>query len=105
MGLQYRVIVFRDAIGFKGQCFQIVYTLAIQYSLHRYIGPKVYTIWVHGPLGKRHVDERHGGAGDDECYRGTWTLRVMRHCNGLHHPRLQVKDIIGLRAGDFHNGI
>ena len=21
------------------------------YSLYRYIGPKVYTIWVHGPLG------------------------------------------------------
>ena len=59
MGLQYRVIVFRDAIGFKGQCFQIVYTLAIQYSLHRYIGPKVYTIWVHGPLGKEPKPKRN----------------------------------------------
>ena len=35
----------------KGPCTQIVYTLALKYSLYRYIGPKVYTIWVHGPLG------------------------------------------------------
>ena len=35
----------------KGPCAQIVYTLALKYSLYRYIGPKVYTIWVHGPLG------------------------------------------------------
>ena len=26
-------------------------TLAIKYSLYRYIGPKVYTNWVPGPLG------------------------------------------------------
>ena len=37
--------------GPKGPCTQIVYTLALKYSLSRYIGPKVYTIWVHGPLG------------------------------------------------------
>ena len=30
----------------------MVYTLALKYSLYGYIGPKVYTIWVHGPLGK-----------------------------------------------------
>ena len=35
----------------KGPCTQIVYTLALRYSLYRYIGPKVYTTWVHGPLG------------------------------------------------------
>ena len=35
----------------KGPCTQIVYTLALKYSLYRYIGPKVYTVWVHGPLG------------------------------------------------------
>ena len=34
----------------KGPCTQIVYTLALKYSLYRYIGAKVYTIWVHGPL-------------------------------------------------------
>ena len=28
-----------------------VYTLVLKYSLYRYIGPKVYTILVHGPLG------------------------------------------------------
>ena len=38
-------------LGFKGPCTQIVYTLALKYSLYRYIGTKVYTIWVHGPLG------------------------------------------------------
>ena len=37
----------------KGPCTQIVYTLVLKYSLYRYIGPKVYTIWVHGPLGFR----------------------------------------------------
>ena len=35
----------------KGPCTHIVCTLALKYSLYRYIGPKVYTIWVHGPLG------------------------------------------------------
>ena len=35
----------------KGPCTHIVYTLALKYSLYRYIGPKVYPIWVHGPLG------------------------------------------------------
>ena len=35
----------------KGPCTQIVYTLALKYSLYGYIGPKVCTIWVHGPLG------------------------------------------------------
>ena len=35
----------------KGPCTNIVYTLALKYSLYKYIGPKVYAIWVHGPLG------------------------------------------------------
>ena len=35
----------------KGPCTQIVYTWALKYSSYRYIGPKVHTIWVHGPLG------------------------------------------------------
>ena len=35
----------------KGPCTHIVDTLALKYSLYKYIGPKVYTIWVHGPLG------------------------------------------------------
>ena len=35
----------------KGPCTQIVYTLALKYSLYRYTGPQVYTVWVHGPLG------------------------------------------------------
>ena len=35
----------------KGPCTHIVYTLALKYSPYRYIGPKVYAIWVHGPLG------------------------------------------------------
>ena len=29
----------------------LVDTLAAKYSLYRYIVRKVYTIWVHGPLG------------------------------------------------------
>ena len=29
----------------------IVYTVASKYTLYRYIGPKVYTMWAHGPLG------------------------------------------------------
>ena len=36
----------------KGPCTLVVYTLALKYSLYRYIGPKVYAIWVHGPLGQ-----------------------------------------------------
>ena len=35
----------------KGPCTHTVYTLALKYSLYRYIGPKVYAVWVHGPLG------------------------------------------------------
>ena len=35
----------------KGPCTHIAYTLALKYSLYGCIGPKVYTIWVHGPLG------------------------------------------------------
>ena len=30
---------------------QIVYTLALKYLCRDYIKAKVYTIWVHGPLG------------------------------------------------------
>ena len=36
----------------KGPCTQIVYILALKYSLCRYIGPKVFSIWEHGPLGE-----------------------------------------------------
>ena len=32
-------------------CAQIVHTLALKYSLYKYIGAKVYTIRVHEPLG------------------------------------------------------
>ena len=35
----------------KGPCTHIVCTLALKCSLYRYIGPKVYAMWVHGPLG------------------------------------------------------
>ena len=35
----------------KGPCTQIVYTLALNYLHRDYIKAKVYTIWVHGPLG------------------------------------------------------
>ena len=35
----------------KGLCTQIVYTLAPTYLYRDYIKAKVYTIWVHGPLG------------------------------------------------------
>ena len=35
----------------KGPCTQIVYTLALKYLYRDYIKAKVYTIWVHGPLG------------------------------------------------------
>ena len=39
----------------RGACTQMVYTLALKYSLYRYIGPKVCTCWVHGPLGLYYV--------------------------------------------------
>ena len=35
----------------KGPCTHMVYTWASKSSLYRYFGAKVYTIWVHGPLG------------------------------------------------------
>ena len=35
----------------KGPCAQVVYTLALNYSLYGYVGPKVCAIWVHGPVG------------------------------------------------------
>ena len=35
-----------------GPCTQKVDALALKYSLYRYFKAKVYTIWVHGPLGK-----------------------------------------------------
>ena len=35
----------------KGPCTHIVYTLALKDSLCRYIGPKVYAVLVHRPLG------------------------------------------------------
>ena len=48
----------------KGPCTQIVYTLALNYSLYRYIGPKVLPIWVHGPSGE---------------YIGIWHVAELRH--------------------------
>ena len=35
----------------KGPCTQIVDTLAQKYLYGEYFKGKVYTIWVHGPLG------------------------------------------------------
>ena len=35
----------------KGACTQIVHTLAPKYLYRDYFEVKVYTIWVHGPLG------------------------------------------------------
>ena len=56
MGVYYRNINFNQKpYGTekytKDPCTQIVCTLALKYSLYRYIGPKVYAMWVHGPLG------------------------------------------------------
>ena len=36
----------------KGPCSQIVYTLGPMYLYREYFKAKVYTIWVHGPLGR-----------------------------------------------------
>ena len=36
----------------KGPCTQIVYTLGPMYLYREYFKAKVYTIWVHGPLGR-----------------------------------------------------
>ena len=41
----------KSDVRLEGPCSQIVYTLALKHSLYRYIGPKVHTIWVYGPLG------------------------------------------------------
>ena len=35
----------------KGPCTQIVDTLAVMWSLHRYFSANAYTTWLHGPLG------------------------------------------------------
>ena len=35
----------------KGPCTQIVYTLVPMYLYTEYFKAKVYTIWLHGPLG------------------------------------------------------
>ena len=35
----------------KGPCTQMAYTLAPMYLYREYFKAKVYTIWVHGPLG------------------------------------------------------
>ena len=66
----------------------IVYTLALKYSLCRYIGPNVYTIWAHGPLYPKplqiplyiplyiFIDPLKGSlmVPLKEHYLGTWTL-------------------------------
>ena len=36
----------------KGPCTRIVYTLGPMYLYREYFKTKVYTIWVHGPLGR-----------------------------------------------------
>ena len=41
----------------KGPCTQIVYTLGPMYLHREYFKANVYTIWVHGPLGKAVVRE------------------------------------------------
>ena len=46
-----RVYGTRGLVYPKGLCTEIVHTLALKQSLYRYTGDKVYTIWVHGPLG------------------------------------------------------
>ena len=33
-----------------------IYTLTLKYSLYRYFGPKVYTIWAHEPAGVPPLD-------------------------------------------------
>ena len=48
---EYHKGEFKGSIRFKGPCTQRVYTLAFKYSLYRYFGAKVYTVWVHGPIG------------------------------------------------------
>ena len=35
--------------AFKGPCAQIVYTLAFKQASYSHFGPKVYTVWAHGP--------------------------------------------------------
>ena len=35
----------------KGPCTQIAYTLAPKHLYRDYFKAKVYTVWVHGPLG------------------------------------------------------
>ena len=42
---------YHKGLGYKGPCTQIVYTLAPKYLYKDYFKAKVYTIWVHGPLG------------------------------------------------------
>ena len=63
------------ALGFKGPCSQIVYTLALRYFGAR----KVYTMWVHGP--SRIVCQSQGGGAG---YPGT--LIVIAQLP-VHTPR------------------
>ena len=39
---------------YKGECTQIVYTLAPKYLYREYSKARVYAIWVRGPLRKQH---------------------------------------------------
>ena len=45
-----------------GPCTKIAYTLAPKYLFRDYFQAKVYTVWVHGPLGKSLEPCRHPGA-------------------------------------------
>ena len=56
----------------KGPCAQIVDTLALKWSLCRYFGAFVYTIWVHGPLG-----EVNGPRAQGLEFRVTWGSALL----------------------------
>ena len=74
----------------KGPCTQIVYTLALKYSLYMgTLGPKYILIWVHGPLGKRRqvLPRRFSGRTDNVCTgRNDWN-RALGY-SILHSCRL-----------------
>ena len=61
----------------KGPCAQPVYTLALKYSLYRYIGPKVSTLWVHGRLGPSTQRRAFRGSSGHGCQG---VVRIPRWC-------------------------
>ena len=76
----------------KGPCNQTVYTLALKQSLYRYFGAKVYTIWVHGPLGcgKAEVCTDFGKPERGQGWRLVWCVLGFRvqFCCRLAHLRV-----------------